>query len=556
MNKLLPIFCMCILSLCIQAMFINGALAYPNEVRQSGNNYIWRINNVDQGSTSSLATAINNCIGTGNREVHILAGGTLSAQINLQPGLTLYCHNVTFNKNHNGYGFHRDGSGPIGIYDMTLNNNTNMGIRTTRASDISIQNVRIYGGGIGIRIDSHPSRPYENYWVYRINVQNCRFENGSGHGLETYGVDGFQASGIVARNMGECGVLLNKTINGTIGTVDAYRCSYGGGYAGLRFANNCSRITADNLVARECGRGYFVLSGSNNCHLNNARITDCTNIGIWLENVANCSVKAGCTNSGVAVSGSGSYANVSNNCSGGDVGGTYFRLQNRGTGLYLDGMGLTANGSACGQYANTTHINAQWERISVGSYYQFRNRGTGLFIDGMGHTANGSDVGQWANTTHVNSQWELQQYDGSYYRIRNRGTGLYLDGMARTANGSACGQWANTTSANAQWRLVSVSASARMQTEEMPEQIMSGEEITSVDVYPNPAVDEITITLPASYEEGEKQVDLLHVNGKTAVSEKFSGTMHTLRIGGLSQGMYVLEVRSNKKLMAKKVIKK
>jgi hypothetical protein len=544
------------LFLYIQAVFINEALAYPNEVRQSGSSYIWRVNDVDQGSTSSLAAAINNCIGTGNREVHVLVGGTLSEQINLQPGLTLYCHNVTFNKNHTGYGFYRDGTGNIKIYDMILNNNTNMGIRTSRASDLYFQNVRIYGGSIGIRVDSHPSRPYEEgRWVYNLHVQDCRFENGSSHGLETYSVDGFKAYGIIARNMGECGVLLNKTVNGTIGTVDAYRCSYGGGYAGLRFANTCSGVTADRLIARECGRGYFVLSGSNNCHLNNAQITDCTDIGIWLENVANCSVKAGCTNSGVSVSGSGSYANVSSSCSGGSA--TYYRIQNRGTGLFLDGMGRTVNGDACGQYGNTTHVNAQWEMISTGSYYQFRNRGTGLLLDGMGRTTNGSDLGQYANTTHVNSQWSVQQYSGSYSRIQNRGTGLFIDGMGRTTNGANCGQYANSTSVNAQWQLIAVSGttSARMETEETEVQTMSEEEV-SVDVHPNPTADEVTIILPDSYKDGEKVVNLLDGSGKTTVSEKFNGTRHTLHIRSLPQGMYVLNVLSNKKLIVKKVIKK
>lgn len=300
----------------LSAINAAAAAAFPNEVRQSGSNYIWRTDNVDRGTTPNLALAINNCIGTGNKEVHITNGGTLTEQINLQPGLTLRCHNVTFNKTHGGYGFFRDGTGNIKIYDMILNNNTNMGIRTSRASDIYIENVKIFGGSIGIRIDSHPSRPYEEgRWVFNVQIQNCRFENGSSHGVETYSVDGFKGFGIVARNMGECGVLLNKTKNGTLGTVDAYRCCFGGGYAGLRLANTCSNVTTAKLIARECGRGYFVLTGTNNCHLNEAQITNCSGIGIWLQDVTNCTVKSGCTNDGVSVSGAGSSANVGNNCS-------------------------------------------------------------------------------------------------------------------------------------------------------------------------------------------------------------------------------------------------
>ena len=544
--------CMGVLGMGIQAISANKALAYVNEVRASGSNYIWRINDVDQGNTSSLATAINNCIGTGNREVHILSGGTLSERINLQPGLTLYCHNVTFNKNHTADAFFRDGSGPIRIYDMTLNNNAAMGIRISRASDVYIQNVKIYGGGIGIRVDSHPSRPYEEgRWVSNLHVQDCRFENGSSHGLETYGVDGFKAYGIIARNMGECGVLLNKTINGTLGTVDAYRCSYGGGYAGLRLANNCSNVTTEKLIARECGRGYFVLTGSNNSHLNNAQITDCTDIGIWLENVINCSVKAGCTNDGVAVSGSGSYANVSNSCS---TSSTYYQIRNRGTGLYLDGMGRTTNGSACGQYANTTHVNSQWERISTGSYYQFRNRGTGLFLDGMGLTANGADLGQWANTTHVNSQWSVLQYSGSYNRIQNRGTGLFIDGMGRTTNGSATGQWANTTSVNAQWELIPVSGSSiafSAAGEEL--KLIENEPSGDLKAYPNPVSDVLNISLPSASKNGAA-VTLLDAAGRMVHKGSISGTSHELSVKSLGAGFYFLIVEDGTKVFKEKIV--
>ena len=51
-------------------------------------------------------------------------------------------------------------------------------------------------------------------------------------------------------------------------------------------------------------------------------------------------------------------------------------------------------------------------------------------------------------------------------------------------------------------------------------------------------------------------INLQDGSGKTALSERFKGTTHTLSIGGLPQGMYVLKVKSNKKLIVKKVIKK
>ncbi|MFA9191837.1 T9SS type A sorting domain-containing protein [Flavobacterium sp. FZUC8N2.13] len=291
-------------------MSVNTITAqYSNQVTFSGTRFAVRINGVDSGTESSLGTAINRCIGTGNRTVHILAGGTINQQINLQPGLILDCHSVTFNKTHTGVGFFRDGAGPITIKDMNLNNNTNFGIRTSRASNVTITNVRISGGGIGIRIDSHPSRPYEAQNIVRtIAVNNCSLLNTSGHGLETYGVDGFTLNTITTNNNGECGVLLNRTFNGRLGTVNAFRSGNGTGYAGLRLANDCDNIVTQNLIANECGRGYFVLTGSKNSTLNNCRITNGTGVGIWLENVVNCRVLAGCTNDGIAVTGSGSSA--------------------------------------------------------------------------------------------------------------------------------------------------------------------------------------------------------------------------------------------------------
>jgi hypothetical protein len=165
-----------------------------------------------------------------------------------------------------------------------------------------------------------------------------------------------------------------------------------------------------------------------------------------------------------AYGGSQGYANVTvwnagSSTGGGNNGGggtQYYRIQNRATGLYIDGMGVTNNGGDLGQYANTNHQNAHWIREASGGYERFKNRATGLYIDGMGRTNNGDNAGQYANTTHVNAQWSLEAAGDGYYRLRNRGTGMYLDGYGRTTSGSAVSQYANTTHPNAQWRFVPV----------------------------------------------------------------------------------------------------
>lgn len=241
--------------------------------------------------------------------------------------------------------------------------------------------------------------------------------------------------------------------------------------------------------------------------------------------------------------------------SGGGGGTTvYYQLQNRATGLRLDGMGRTTNGDACGQYANTTHVNSNWELIDVGGgYYQLRNRGTGLYLDGMGRTTNGSDVGQWANTTHQNSHWSLQQYDGNYYRLQNRATGLFLDGMGRTSNGANCGQWANTTSQNAQWQLITVSSgsSSRVAFESPSQETI--QESSVVLFYPNPVKE--TLTVQRDKDEIPAKARIFNVSGQLMLSADLAGTDNKVDVNALAQGVYFLEVTSPSGVTRSKLIK-
>ena len=88
------------------------------------------------------------------------------------------------------------------------------------------------------------------------------------------------------------------------------------------------------------------------------------------------------------------------------------------------------------------------------TFARIKNRATGLYLDGMGRTANGANAGQWASSSGShNQQWAVEN-SGSYARIKNRATGLYLDGMGRTTNGANAGQWASSSgSHNQQWTI-------------------------------------------------------------------------------------------------------
>ncbi|WP_255570178.1 cellulase family glycosylhydrolase [Cohnella sp. CFH 77786] len=135
------------------------------------------------------------------------------------------------------------------------------------------------------------------------------------------------------------------------------------------------------------------------------------------------------------------------------IAGTY-KIKNVTTGLYVDGMGRTTNGSNAGQWSNSSSNNQKWVIESYGSDSKIKNVATGLYLDGMGLTSAGSICGQWGNSNSNNQRWVLESYGGNY-RIKNVATGLYLDGGGSTANGSDLKLWSSDPSTNLQWQLVS-----------------------------------------------------------------------------------------------------
>jgi hypothetical protein len=131
---------------------------------------------------------------------------------------------------------------------------------------------------------------------------------------------------------------------------------------------------------------------------------------------------------------------------------SYIRFRNVATGLYIDGMGATANGSNVCQWSGSGSNNQQWKIIESGGYIIIQNRATGLYLDGMGRTSNGSICGQWSNSGSNNQQW-TQETVGNNFRFKNRATGMYLDGMGATSNGTDLCQWGNSDSTNQQWQI-------------------------------------------------------------------------------------------------------
>jgi hypothetical protein len=152
-------------------------------------------------------------------------------------------------------------------------------------------------GGLGIRIDNHGDRSVRSRNIRIGNV----FVSGTGtHGVETYGVDGLSIGTVTARNTRDAGLLLNDTINATVGTVDAQGTGTGTGYAAFRTANRNGRVgggyptnvRVGTVIARGGGRGVFCVSESGGLVIDRVDIADTGNNSILIENCYNVNIAA------------------------------------------------------------------------------------------------------------------------------------------------------------------------------------------------------------------------------------------------------------------------
>ena len=472
-----------VLFIAIMAMFVNNVKAYDNEVWATGNTYYWKINGVEAGSSANLSTAISSCIGN-NREVHILTSGTLTSTLTIRStNVKLFCHDNTLTCNFTGSGIINNGNDGLEIHDLTLRNVVGgYGIRSSAASNLRFTNLTLIDiGWLGMRIDSRTSNPWD-HTIYNVYMKDCHFENTGGHGLEFYSIDGLTLEGtMTARHTGDCGVLLNNCNDATIETVDAYDCNWGGGYAGLRYANGCSNVTTNQLYADRCGRGFFIVKSgpSVNCHVNNAQIGECSGLGIWIENGTNCSVKAGCSNSPVSVSGSGSYANVSQNCdvapdcNGTPGGSAYLDNCNRcvegNTGIVPCATSLNegiyrihpVHSNLCladnnpSTQENCADVAAQyWEVTRDGDNYQIRSLGNDQYLS-VGSGVQGENTGMSSSAVALSLG---DAGNGNYYIQSANNPALVFDVLnISTAVGEPIILWENTGADNQRFRFESVS---------------------------------------------------------------------------------------------------
>ncbi|KFY28820.1 hypothetical protein V493_02746 [Pseudogymnoascus sp. VKM F-4281 (FW-2241)] len=268
-----------------------------NYVAKRGNNNVYT-----GGDYFRAITAALDSISSGQR-VSVMASGSIGANtISIPSGKTFEgCGTINL-----GY---RAGRGSIESLDtqgatipyLTLTGAPYFAMRFYGVRDLTLGKITMnLSGGMGIRFERDKAAN-SNVKMDVISVTGA-----GSHAVETWNINGLTINQVIARNVGECGLLLQKTTNARVGLVDANNAGAGTGYAALRFANENGKLNGgygtnvyvDKLVARGGGRGLFCVSQSGGAQIGTVDIANTGNNAILIENCYGVSILGGTVNGG------------------------------------------------------------------------------------------------------------------------------------------------------------------------------------------------------------------------------------------------------------------
>ncbi|KAI3317862.1 hypothetical protein HD806DRAFT_359109 [Xylariaceae sp. AK1471] len=242
-------------------------------------------------------------IGSGQR-VAVIASGSIGANtITISSGKIFEGCGTINVANRAGHGAIESlGTTGVQIPYLTMTGNPYFGLRFYGTKNLVLGAITMnLSGGLGIRFDRDEAAN-SNVKMGTITV------NGAGsHAVETWNIDGLTIDKVVARNVGECGLLLQKTTNARVGLVDGDNVATGTGYATFRMANNngqlangayTSNVFIDKVVSRGGGRGVFCVSQSGGAVISNVDLANNGNNAILLENCYNVAINGGTVSGG------------------------------------------------------------------------------------------------------------------------------------------------------------------------------------------------------------------------------------------------------------------
>jgi hypothetical protein len=243
----------------------------------------------------------------------------------------------------------------IDIPNLKMTGSPQYGLFFRETNNVHLGHVELRltsAAGIGIRAVAGPNSGSSASFFRNLTIDYVYGQGMGSHIVETYGIDGIDIGTVEGNDVGECGLLLNRSINAQVDLVNCTGCATGTGYAAFRVANSVGKVgsafPANNIrvgkvVARGGGRGIFSVSGCGGLTIDQIDIANTGNTSILLQNTYNTTIAA---TSGTVV---GGLVQISNDTANTES-GTYPPSQNVAIrNLTLSG-GASVRQDWCSQY--------------------------------------------------------------------------------------------------------------------------------------------------------------------------------------------------------------
>lgn len=283
-----------------------GAGTPDAQVTGSGNSFTATRGSSTVYSGSDYRAAIQaalDSIGAGQR-VAVMASGSIGAgTITIGSGKIFEGCGTIHADNRGGRGaIESQDTADVQIPYLTMTGNPYFGLRFSGTRNLSLGKITMnLSGGLGIRFDRDAAANYN------VNMDEIVVTGAGSHAVETWNIDGLNINRVYARDVGESGLLMQRTTNAWVGLVEGYNVATGTGYATLRFANNNGQnpngnyntnVWVDRVVSRGGGRGVFCVSQSGAAVIQSVDLADNGNNAILIENCYNLSIRGGTVNGG------------------------------------------------------------------------------------------------------------------------------------------------------------------------------------------------------------------------------------------------------------------
>lgn len=273
--------------------------------------------NFEQALSSAYGALTQNR--TAKERILVLGDGAISASSQLRmPSYVVLnvCGTVDVTGTPSGSDrspFYARGASQIDIPNLKLTGSPQYGLFFRETNDVHLGQIDLRltrEAGIGIRVDSGGDAGSTTEFNHGLTIDYVYGTGMGSHIVETYGIDQIQIGAVEGDDVGECGLLLNRSINAEVGTVSCTDCGTGTGYAAFRVANSVGKVGSDfpagnvhvgKVTARGGGRGIFSVSGCGGLVIDELDIADTGNTSILMQNTYNTvlAAKAGVVSGGV-----------------------------------------------------------------------------------------------------------------------------------------------------------------------------------------------------------------------------------------------------------------